>query len=115
MAANPHLVDAGLTASNKGLDLIYRMTNDGSGFVRPYISFSLKDAEGKVVREETAHETTILLPQAKLAERIPLEGVAAGKYQLSVAVDFRDDKPIQSMVRTIDIALETPAAPPRQQ
>jgi hypothetical protein len=108
-AADPHLVDAGLQAAGKGFDLIYKMTNDGSAFVRPFLSFNLKDAAGKVVREEKAHETTILLPGAKLAERIPLDGVPPGKYQLSVAVDFRDDKPIQSMVRTIDVAPEAPA------
>ena len=121
VAADPHLLDAGLLAAGKGFDLIYKMTNDGNGFVRPLITYSLKDGAGTTVREEKAHETTILLPGAKLAERIPLEGVAPGKYQLSVAADFRDDKPIQSMVRTIDIAAEAPAAavtaapaPPKQ-
>jgi hypothetical protein len=114
VAADPHLVDAGLQASGNKLDLIYRMTNDGLGFVRPSISYSLKDDAGKVVKEAKNHETTVLLPQAKLAENIPLEGVAAGRYQLSVAVDFHDDKPIQSLVRTVDIAPEAQAAPPRQ-
>jgi hypothetical protein len=118
VAANPRLVDAGLQSSDKRLDLTYSMTNDGSGYVRPLISFTLKATDGKVVREEKSHETTILLPQATLKEQIPLEGVPGGRYQLSVAVDFRDDKPIQSMVRTIDVAPETasePQAPAKHQ
>jgi hypothetical protein len=112
VAADSHLVDAGLQPAGKRLDLICQMTNDGSGFVRPYVSFSLKDEAGMIVREEKAHETTILMPQAKLSERITLDGVPAGKYQLGVAVDFRDGKPIQSMVRTVDVA---PEAPPQQE
>ena len=112
VAADSHLVDAGLQPAGKRLDLICQMTNDGSGFVRPYVSFSLKDEAGMIVREEKAHETTILMPQATLSERITLDGVPAGKYQLGVAVDFRDGKPIQSMVRTVDVA---PEAPPQQE
>lgn len=115
VAADPHLVDAALQPSGKALNLICSMTNNGLGFVRPLVSFSLKDADGKAMREEKAHETTILMPQAKLAERIPLEGVPAGRYQLSVVVDFRDDQPIQSMVRNIDVAPEAPPAPPQQE
>jgi len=110
IAARPSLVDAGLERTGQKLQIVCRMKNEGSGFVRPYIKWTLRDGSQKLVAEMKSREATILLPMVTLSERFPLDTLSAGKYELSVAVDFHDDGPVQSIVRTVEIA--QPAATP---
>jgi hypothetical protein len=68
----------------------------------------LRDEQRRVVAEIKSRESAVLLPLATLSERYPLDDVPAGKYELSVAVDFHDDGPVQSMVRAVEIATAPP-------
>jgi len=111
VAALPSLVSAGLEASGQKLQIVCKMKNEGSGFVRPYITWALRSESHEVVAEMKSHEATILLPMVTLSERFPLETIAPGKYELSMAVDFHDDGPVQSIVRTVEIAVSAPTPP----
>ena len=111
VAARPSLVDAGLEPIGPKLQIVCKMKNEGSGFVRPYITWTLRSESHQVVAQMKSHEVTILLPMVALSERYPLETISPGKYELSVAVDFRDDGPVQSIVRTVEIAAPGPTPP----
>lgn len=113
IAARPSLVNAGLEPSGQKLQMVCQMKNEGSGFVRPYITWSLRGEAHELIAEMKSHEATILLPMVSLSERFALEAIAPGKYELSVAVDFHDDGPVQSIVRTVEIA--PPASTPPAQ
>jgi hypothetical protein len=102
-AANPKLVDTALRQSAQGLEIVCTMTNEGSHFTRPHISWLLRDSSGAVVRQEKSRDTTVLLPAATLSEHIPLPAVEPGKYELSVQADFGGDLPIQAMTRAVEI------------
>ncbi len=111
VAADPHLLDAVLEVSGKGLNVVCRMRNEGSALVRPYVTWSLRAEDGHVEMEDISRETTVLLPHSTLAEPIPLSDLPTpGRYQLSMAADFRDGKPIQSIVRTVEISSPAPGA-----
>ena len=110
IAARPSLVDAGLERGGQKLQIVCKMKNEGSGFVRPYITWTLRNESQELVAEMKSREATILLPMVALNERFPLETLAPGKYELSVAVDFHDDGPVQSIMRTVEIA--RPASTP---
>jgi len=104
VAARPSLVSAGLETAGQKLQIVCKMKNEGSGFVRPYVAWTLRSENHELVAEVKSREATILLPMAKLSERFPLENVPSGKYELSMKVDFHDDGPVQSIVRTVEIA-----------
>jgi hypothetical protein len=110
VAARPGLVDAILEPTGQKLQVVCKMKNEGTGFARPRITWSLRSETHELVAEMKSHEATILLPKVTLNERFPLETLSAGRYELSMAVDFNDDGPVQSMVRTVEIA--PPAAVP---
>ena len=111
-AADAKLVDASIEPAGNRLDLVCRMRNDGSGLVRPFLNWSLRDESGSVVRQEKRLEANVLLPQAKLSEHVPLGGLAPGKYELSIQVDFRDNKPVQALTRKVEISDLPEAARP---
>jgi hypothetical protein len=103
VAANPKLVETSLHQSASGLEILCTMANEGSGFVRPRISWALKDASGAVVRQEKSRDSTVLLPSATLSEHIPLPGIGPGRYELAVQADFGGELPIQAMTRSVEI------------
>lgn len=111
VAARPSLAGAGLESIGQKLQIVCKMKNDGSGFVRPYIAWTLRNESHEVVAEMKSREATVLLPMVTLSERFALENISAGKYELSVAVDFHDDGPVQSIVRTVEIAAPAPTPP----
>ena len=111
VAARPSLVGAGLEPIGRKLQIICKMKNEGSGFVRPYVAWTLRNESHELVAEVKSREVTVLLPMVTLNERFPLETIPAGKYELSLAVDFHDDGPVQSIVRTVEIAASAPTPP----
>ena len=115
VAARPSLVDAALAPAGEKMQVVCKMKNDGSGFVRPRITWTLRSEAHEVVAETKSHEATILLPQVALNERFSLPSISAGKYELTMAVDFQDDGPVQSMVRTVEIVPSAQLSPPPKQ
>jgi len=113
VAARPSLTDAALETTGQNMQIVCKMKNDGTGFVRPRVTWSLRSGSNELVAEVKSHDATILLPQVTLSERFPLDNLFAGKYELTMAVDFQDDGPVQTMVRTVEIVppAPTPRAP----
>jgi P pilus assembly chaperone PapD len=110
------LLDVALQIQPGGANLVCSLRNGGSRHARPYISWTIRDANQQVIRSVKQYEASVLLPFSSLNERFPIdETLPPGKYEVTAQVDFQDKGPLHSLTRTVHVggALESADAAER--
>lgn len=66
------LADIRIQNDSSGSSLVFELINHGSRHLRPYVSWSVRNADQQEVSAVKQHETTVLLAGAVLKEPIPM-------------------------------------------
>jgi hypothetical protein len=113
VSSHPELTNVEVDTTGGGARLICEMKNSGNRHARPLVFWTIKgdgasanDLRGKI-------EATVLLPGATMREPYSLQqlGLAPGRYQAAIFVDFQDGQPQQSMARDFEIPVAEPPSP----
>lgn len=111
VSARGELADIRIQNDSNGSSLVFELVNHGNRHLRPYVSWSIRNADQQEVSAVKQHETTVLLAGAVLKEPIRIESLPPGRYEIAAQADFQDGEPIQAVRRTVEVA---PAPPPKE-
>jgi hypothetical protein len=104
VARAAELIGVGLDKGKDGWNITYDVHNIGSRHLRPLVSWSIANSEGKEVAAAKRQESMVLLPQHNLRQAIPVElPLPSGEYEVYAEVDFQDGRPLQAMRRKISL------------
>lgn len=105
---------SGLEASVSGgrLHVTPVLENEGNTILRPVHSFTLRDADGKVVSRLDDVESYPVLAGSKLLPKLeaPAAGVKPGPHELRYRVDFKDGRKVIEGRKKLQVGAEAPPA-----
>jgi hypothetical protein len=104
VTAKGELVDARLDRRPEGLCLTSEMRNRGLLHLRPRISWSIMDADQRLIASVENKETTVQLPHSRLVlPSMVRQNLPPGRYEVSAEIDFNDGSFIQRVRRVVEI------------